>query len=128
MARNICQVLLVRKMVIVTVIVMCMTSDEEISVEGEPIVENGLRAVHGRPFEGRLPRFARPTCLLMMPPRGFQATWKNLHAPKGCFFYYFDDEVIDKLCEWMNIKANEYFTATGKKKVNGLLLLFLSLL
>ena len=36
-------------------------------------------------------------------------------------FFYFDDEVIDKLCEWTNARATEYFRVTGKRKVNGLL-------
>ena len=59
---------------------------------------------------------------------GISSHVEQFACPSDAFCYYFDEEVIDKLCEWMNIKANEYFTATGKKKVNGLQLLFLSLL
>ena len=37
------------------------------------------------------------------------------------FVFVFYDKVIDKMCEWMNARAAEYFHISGKRKVNGLI-------
>ena len=43
-------------------------------------------------------------------------------CPREAFCYFFDNDLIHKLCEWMNMRAAEYFTANPlKRKVNGLI-------
>ena len=43
-------------------------------------------------------------------------------CPREAFCYFFDNDLINKLCEWMNMRAAEYFTANPlKRKVNGLI-------
>ena len=40
-------------------------------------------------------------------------------CPREAFCFFFDDTVIDKLALWMNERAAQYFTITGRRKVNG---------
>ena len=40
----------------------------------------------------------------------------NFTSPVEAFLYFFDGELVDSLVMWMNERASEYFSETGKKK------------
>ena len=50
---------------------------------------------------------------------GISSHMEQFTYPREAFSYFFDGEVIDKLCEWMNSRTNKCFAATGKRKLNG---------
>ena len=91
-------------------------SDEEFD-ENEPIVEEGWSFM-ADPFKDERPD---PLPDFTTDATGISGHVSQFQCPRDAFTYFFDSEVMDKLCEWMNNRANEYFAVTGKRKVNGLL-------
>ena len=88
-------------------------SDEEFN-DIESIVEEGWRFM-ADPFSD-----VRPDPLpVFTAATGISCHVPQFTCPREAFCYFFDSEVIDKLCEWINSRVNEYFT--GKRRVNGLL-------
>ena len=80
-------------------------SNEELFNECEPIVEEGWSFMadpcKDKP-PGPLPVFSDAT--------GISGNVAQFTCPQDAFINFFDSEVIDKLCEWLNKRANEYST------------------
>ena len=92
-------------------------SDEEFSDENEPVVEDGWQYMSD-PYSDARPD---PLPLVTAAPASLASCVPHFSSPHEAFRYYFDDELIDKMCTWMNKRAAEYFRTTGKRKVHGLI-------
>ena len=93
-------------------------SDEELYEEDiEPFIEEGWQFMSD-PFADARPN---PLPVFSDADAGIVSSVPQFSCPREAFCYFFDSDVIDKLCQWMNARAAAHFTATGKRKVNGLL-------
>lgn len=85
-------------------------SDTEILQDIEPIVDEGWQFITD-PFCDKRPD---PPPDFTEGDNGISVCAPDFTCPRDAFCFFFCDDDIDRLCEWMNARAEEYFRSTGK--------------